>query len=229
MKILILSPHMDDAILSCTDHIRSWQQHHEVTVFTIFNRYIKSNSESASTYMYLSGFNSVTTLQRERDKEDLNAFNELQCRNVYGQLTDAAFRKNDNNILYPTTASIFNNEISDGDNALNQLKKMFIQYQNYDTIVAPLAIGNHVDHRITHKAAKSVFSKKQLAYYVDYPYALTHRPRIWWLSNIKPHTKMKFSKKKCDIVNCYISQVPQLFKQPIPSYEEIIFYENAAI
>jgi hypothetical protein len=38
-------------------------------------------------------------------------------------------------------------------------------------IVAPLAVGNHVDHQLVRRAAERHFGRETLRYYEDYPYA----------------------------------------------------------
>ena len=38
-------------------------------------------------------------------------------------------------------------------------------------LLAPLAVGNHVDHRLTRMAAERAFGIDKLLYYEDYPYA----------------------------------------------------------
>jgi LmbE family N-acetylglucosaminyl deacetylase len=86
-------------------------------------------------------------------------------------------------------------------------------------VFAPLAVGGHVDHRLTHHAAVRVFGDR-LACYEDFPYARKRRARwlaLWrggrpwgWRSESIALDDRALS-RKCQAVACYTSQIGTLF------------------
>lgn len=225
-KILVLSPHLDDAVLSCCDHILDWiKEGGEVTIITIFTSF-KNNfiSKSAQEYINNSGFDSTEDFEKQRKKEDIEAMTRLRVKWKHLDFIDGWFRCMKNKSVYPDQ-DLFKGKISPLDKLLlEQIRKALTEYKNFDHIVIPFGIGNHVDHLLITKIVENIFEKRKLIYYLDNPYA----------SNINNWTivkliKVLISKKsikpisttKKQILNNYKSQITLLFTKSI-NYKEYL-------
>ena len=84
-KIAILSPHLDDAILSLTDHILLWQKKGmDITIFTVFTSFSANTlTTDTSNYIHKSGFKNVKKFELARKKEDLTAMKILGLHGKY--------------------------------------------------------------------------------------------------------------------------------------------------
>lgn len=51
------------------------------------------------------------------------------------------------------------------------LAEHFAEFRTFDLVFAPLALGDHIDHRIVREAAKLCILQGQLCFYEDLPYA----------------------------------------------------------
>lgn len=173
-KILILSPHSDDAVLSCADHISYWKKMgYSITVCRIFTKY-ETNilSTDAKRFIEQSGCNDVISFEKTRTREDINALTYLKVSFLSQKYTDSAFRTYKNNLLYNSFNKLLNGRISDKDTTLMQsINTLFSKLADtYDFVIAPLAIGNHVDHKIINICANKSIQRDKLFYYLDAPY-----------------------------------------------------------
>ena len=71
--IVVLSPHLDDAVLDCCDHILMWKSFRVkiATVFTVFSK--ETDTPWAGWYTKASGCSSIEELTRTRVREDEKA------------------------------------------------------------------------------------------------------------------------------------------------------------
>ena len=230
-KILILSPHLDDGVFSCCDHVLKWkQQGHQVTIFTIFTRFTRNNISTAGKQnIKLSGFLDVKKYERQRQQEDIKAMKLLDISWKHLGFVDGGFRSVNHISTYPNN-HLFKGIISPLDaDLIKRIEKVLSKYfQSYFRIVVPLGIGNHADHIITRRIAeKLIDSKKQkLLYYVDYPYAqqwqnLMNINFIKLICFKKSIIRMTFIKRK--FVRQYLSQVSLWSKNGgLPNFEIIL-------
>ncbi|MBU1239722.1 PIG-L family deacetylase [Myxococcota bacterium] len=152
-NILIISPHLDDAALSLSQHILYWLAKGDtVTIATLFTR----------------GSVEQQTLYTARKAEDLEAAAKLGATSIYLNFLDAPFRflepiSYTNILSWPTQPSI--------EEAVMKELTTILHSHQFDTILAPLGVGNHVDHRVAFNAAHAL-SYKQTLYYEERPYAI---------------------------------------------------------
>jgi len=227
-KIAILSPHLDDAVLDCGEHIFDWKKKKkDISVVTIFARFGSNNTiNSIKNRLAETGFSSCQEQERIRKKEDISAMEKLGVSWEHWEFIEGGYRTHRNQLLYPDNRSLFSGIISPHDLTLVQnLEARLVSLKNIDKVVAPLGIGRNADHLIVRKVAEKIFPDKQLSYYIDYPYALL--PRNWTLKNffklvLKRKSIKPMSDEKRDMMNLYKSQIPLLFKSRIPNYPEII-------
>lgn len=226
-KILICSPHLDDAALSCFDHIRGWKNKgYEVTVLSIFTSF-KANRISvlARSFMTQSGFSSVEQMQKQREKEDRNVMRLLGVGYKWLGLVDGAFRSNNGKPLYEQNSQLFGGHIHPWDMPTKEKISGAVSALGvFDMVVSPLGVGGHVDHMIVRLALEGVCMEKVLRYFVDFPYAT--KLRNWKKKELMTFflTKQSWkwiSDKKQQAIALYTSQSPLLFAAP-PRYPEVI-------
>jgi LmbE family N-acetylglucosaminyl deacetylase len=228
---LVLSPHLDDAVLSCADHILEWKkQGHEVTVATIFSAFGTDLHvpKYSKEYVKLSGFESLKKFSVWRLQEDKHAMQLLQIKTLHLGYVDGGFRLRNQKPIYPTAEALFSGKISSFDSTLEKdIEHSLLQImKKVDCVVVPLGVGRHADHLLVKKVAEKVrtSSKAKIMYYVDFPYALKFKN--WDLQLLlqfvtKSISIKRMSTKKKKSMNCYTSQIPLLFSKN-PGYFEVV-------
>ncbi|NTU46193.1 PIG-L family deacetylase [Candidatus Roizmanbacteria bacterium] len=235
-QIFVISPHLDDALLSTGMLLTSLQPYSDITVISIFTKGTPGPyTLSARKFISTSGCNDAVTLFEKRKLEDKKALAKIGAKHVYLEFEDALFRKKASQSLwgkilpefshlYPIYRfNILGNAISSRDTAPDQLKQVLKKYIPPQAIVlSPLGIGNHVDHTITRFVCTELFP--QVVYYADFPYTIRNN-----IFGIPPfgYKLVEFPvdiKKKQTLINCYASQVQGLFPNgKIPPHTELLF------
>jgi len=226
-RIVVFSPHLDDAALSACDHILRWKSTCSVSVWTIFTSFETDIlSDYQLQFMQRINLRSVAELQQRRVEEDVRAMVMMDVEYRHLGFTDAAFRTADGKLLYPDVKSLFSGCPSLRDAALrNKLELVLSEaISPSTTLVVPLSIGQHCDHIIVKNIAEKLCDQRQLNYFVDIPYA--RNPRKWSWNQLQAFLRnhrscMPLSSFKRSILSCYESQMPFLFRGR-PLFPEII-------
>ncbi|HMU37389.1 MAG TPA: PIG-L family deacetylase [Pseudomonadota bacterium] len=149
-RVYYLSPHADDVAFSCAGSLCADRlEGLDVTVITVF----------------LSGEQAAA-----RRAEDEQAYQILDCQYQTLDLFDAPDR--------PETDGPLGIFAAYGPEHLGITSEVVARLRWYvkppAAIIAPLAVGGHIDHRIVHEAARALaFAQKHtLTYFEDLPYAL---------------------------------------------------------
>ena len=181
MKHVYLSPHLDDAVLSCGGAIhRATAAGEKVLVVTIF-------AEEAGAGMALSSFALAQhgywgnppkpmTLRRA---EDAAALTLLGAEGLYLDYLDAVYRTDaSGQSIYTDLATLMGEihpadpTIQDGAEGLAGRLAGLVSARDQAMLYAPLGVGHHVDHQVVHEAARWLLARGyRLAFYEDYPYA----------------------------------------------------------
>lgn len=233
-KIVILSPHLDDAALSCADHILNWQKNgYQVTILTLFTsfatRYI---SNFAKEYLNASGFTNLDSFAASRLTEDTCAMKYLNVSWKHLGFTDAAFRLYKHGLIYDRGKRVFSGTISDNDQILfKQVTQKIQSYLKQSLVFLPLGIGQHVDHILTKKVGESIAASPKIGYYTDYPYGLNLKNWRWdniykIMNSKKSFRNMSHIKRK--ILQCYASQLPILLPKHF-WYPELVLLPKSLI
>ncbi len=172
-RLIFLSPHPDDAVLSCGGWIYQLAQNGErPLVITIFGG-------DRPTHVPLSDFArglherwqlGDDAPARRRD-EDRAACDRLGCYLIHLPFADAVYRIDEQGWpLYDSEEAIFG-EIRDRPiiDRVAQAVQSRVQQVSNARLVVPLTAGHHVDHQITRLAAERL--NVESLYYEDYPYA----------------------------------------------------------
>jgi len=214
MKWIYLSLHFDDAVLSCGGLIwKQIQNGEQVEVWTIFG----GNPPGGELSMFAKVLHYRWGIPEDsvdiRREEDLAALNCLGVKARHFDFLDCIYRKNEitGEILYEDfemiTSGVERNEeklVEKIEKELSELKKINAK------VVAPIGVGNHIDHRIIHKISSRL--RIDMMYYLDFPYVF--RDENWGKDeNLMDFTSMTYvvsttSRDKWkEAIACYSSQL----------------------
>ncbi len=179
MRWIYISPHFDDAVLSCGGLI--WEQAHAGIAAEIWTVCAGepptgpvSNYASRMHETWKSGTPRETLALRRI--EDQNAARRVGATTAHLSIPDAIYRRtNTGSLLYPDNIFLAPNprEQRLADEIARELASNLTQY---DTVVCPLALGGHVDHRMTRLAVERL--NRPLWYYADIPYYFREPPAL---------------------------------------------------
>ncbi|MEX5301180.1 PIG-L family deacetylase [Kocuria sabuli] len=229
---LFLSPHLDDAVLSCGSLMDSFAIRRDITVATVFTEaQPPPHTRAARSFLHQCSGHDAMALFEERRSEDEAALSGIGARHQHLGVTDALFRQNrkvrtalgplarmlpELVHLYPTYRfDIALGRISRGDRALvaqlrNRVSNLLEQTEA-ELLFCPVGVGRHVDHLIT-RAVGTEFPER-VVYYSDFPYNQSASPDE---SFLRKHRLAAWSwetepARKERHINQYGSQAPALF------------------
>lgn len=222
-NIVVISPHLDDAILSLGSHLLSLAKKDSITVLTIFTSFSSAVIPGYSKEVIAAaGFTSSEEYGKQRQLEDSQAFQALDINYHHLGFVDGGFRSKKGKALYPTPDTLFSPKYSPQDKGLIESisEKLDPFLQNCEVVMYPLGIGNHVDHVLSRIAIEHIRTKHYKAeywQYFDVPYSL----RVKDIAPLLPtliakcflqQSSIKLSLEKNQFVSNYSSQIPLLFK-----------------
>lgn len=177
VELVFLSPHLDDAVLSCAGMIaqRSLGSFSPliVTPFAGTPDYDRLSPFARVQHTYWGDPANPMALRRQ---EDQAAARRLGARTQHLSFLDAVYRRDDaGRPLYPSEAAIFGPLQPEDESLIAQIAgdvgAMF-PVVNLVHLYAPLAIGNHVDHQVVRAVATAlVHQGYHCTFYEDFPYA----------------------------------------------------------
>ena len=178
MRWIYLSPHFDDAALSCGGLI--WEQSRQGIAAEIWT--LCAGDAPAGPLSPLAvachaewGIPSVEEMLTLRRREDREAANLLGARLVHFDIPDCIYRH------APTGKPLYSQAVFSAPNSLDGelAQKMTTLLRSRllpdDTLVCPLCLGQHVDHVLVRQAAERL--QQPRFYYADIPY-LFRRPEM---------------------------------------------------
>ncbi|MCG8701062.1 MAG: PIG-L family deacetylase [Bacteroidales bacterium] len=175
MLDLYVSPHIDDAILSCAGMM--CQNGNDILIVNIFTKPVEGTKS-------LHG--SELDLQERRNEEELvlDQFKKIiGNKNIeiiyldYNDALDRGFQLKE--ILGPHDEKIFGScDIEEIEEKINGILKD----RNPDRIFVPTGTGNHVDHVLTYLIGhrlKKKLSNQEILFYSDIPYTFSAKISLW--------------------------------------------------
>ena len=235
---LFISPHLDDAVLSCGGLIyRLIKAQCKVVVVTAFT----ADAPSDLALSRLARRNHAAWGLREtpfaiRCLEDIQALGELGAEHTHLGFLDAIYRTDSSQqLLY--TKSVFSEPCPfDHENLAkalsNSLRSVLISYKGKNPyIFCPLTIGGHVDHIIVRRVIQSVCVGMPIVYYEDFPYASKRGVMRKWMNTNAKDDKLipvvvplitQETDARIASTAKYSSQLPVLFLSPLGRIREIV-------
>jgi LmbE family N-acetylglucosaminyl deacetylase len=227
VKHVYLSPHLDDAVLSCGGTIhRQISAGDEVLIITVFAGEYQGSQPSPFALEQHGYWGNPPLPMALRRAEDVAALDLLGARCQHLDFLDAVYRAGEaGQWLYPDVEALFGPLHPDdalGQNGAQGLAKQLADLIPFDDplICAPLVVGRHVDHQIVHRA--TIWLREngcRLAYYEDYPYAqrpgalesalAIARAQTWYMETISLNAEDLAA--KIAAIGCYSTQLSILF------------------
>lgn len=218
---IYLSPHLDDAVLSCGGQIfEQAQRGAAMLIVTIAAG--EPQTEIRSLFAEFLHHNWGLTAAEAvaiRRAEDQAACMRLGAKALHWSLPDCIYRLHpeQQTPLYTSNEDIFGPVHPAEAPLIDSISRFLNELPSAQHIVAPLSAGNHVDHQLVRAAAERVWTTS-LLYYEDYPYVQRHpeelgrliKPASRWRSQLKPLSSLALQ-ARIDATNAYRSQVKTLF------------------
>lgn len=218
---IYISPHLDDVALSCGGQIFLQTQRGErVLVVTVAAGEPQTTKRStfAQFLHHNWGFSAGEGVVMRR-AEDAEACANLGAETMHWHLPDAIYRLHPETEepLYTSNEDIFGLVHPTEAPLIEEIAQFFSSLPSAARVVAPLAIGNHVDHQLVHAGAARVW-ETDLLYYEDYPYVQRHpqglsdrlQPATSWRSYLisLPYAAVR---ARLAATRAYASQLSSLF------------------
>lgn len=187
-NVVVISPHFDDAILSCGGLIRMLtRQRVNVTVLTIFSGHPVPPLSDAATFFHDKcglGPDAISV----REAEDDAACARLCARTARLGLPDCLYRTDqEGSPRYPRIPDIWHMDPDAEKDVIDDTRRGLEtspEWNAADLVLRPLGVGGHADHQIARVAADSASeSATELAHwslwYEDQPYVFRERCAGW--------------------------------------------------
>lgn len=164
VKVLVLSPHYDDAPLSLGQSMLDGElSHHRVTVGVPFAR------SNWTIWFYPKRWRWPIASAIRLGEELRNAFR-FRYRIRLGRLEECILRTGE---LASETFLDPNFAAGASDDLVSVSKQLEKWVSGYDVVAAPLGIGDHVDHQLVAEAGRRLMDAgTAIAFYEDRPYAV---------------------------------------------------------
>ncbi len=184
MDWIYISPHFDDVALSCGGLV--WQQAQDglkVSIWTICGGEPTGEDFSPVAEFLHQRWKTGAQAVSIRRAEDLASCAQMGASARHFPIPDCIYRRGaEGQFLYPSFEAIRNAPLASEAHLIQQLSQMLAQGLPPEAeVVCPLALGDHVDHRLTRAAVEQV--GRCLWYYADFPYVLEETERLEQLTS----------------------------------------------
>ncbi len=243
-RCLFLSPHLDDAVLSCGALMRALAPHGGVRVLTVFTETTPGpHTRAARAFLRQCAHPDADTLFDARQAEDRAVLDGLAVDHAQMGLPDALFRRRDvpapvarlGRLLpeidhrYPTFRyDIAKGRVSRGDRPLAaRLAAQVadeVRERDVDLVFCPLGVGRHVDHLLVRDLGRH--HPERVVYYSDFPYDQSFEPDAAFMARqgLRPWSFDDGIAAKPDLIRGYGTQADALFPSGhIPVVPETYF------
>jgi LmbE family N-acetylglucosaminyl deacetylase len=231
-RLVVLSPHLDDAVLSCGALINHARKETSITVVTFFTEGgAPPYTCSARSYLRQTRDRHADNLFLARRAEDRAVFEGTGISYVHVGLTEILFRRRTRPLLnrlpwasrlipelcylYPTfRLHVIRGGISPDDVSTIRCILDTIDHLSPTSstlFLAPLGVGGHKDHILVRTAAE--LSRQLVTYYSDFPYNLRYSvdPSFVQRNSLVQATWSQDLAAKLPLIRAYRTQVNALF------------------
>ena len=222
-NVMYLSPHLDDAVLSCGGLIhRQTNSGTAVLVVTVFAGAPSGSELSDFAAALQADWGHLSDPVSVRRQEDEQATRLLGAAHLHLDYPDAVYRSDDNSFLYLCDEALFGTPHPSDFKLISQITEDITEVHSplEATLYAPLAVGGHVDHQLLRDATLTMYRRSyEVIFYEDYPYvevpgALTRElARIGigrWTEEVAELDEQDLA-LKTDAIAAYKSQMATVF------------------
>lgn len=214
-RVIVLSPHLDDAALSCGGFLTSLVASSQGLVITL---------SSADPVRPRKGFASSA----QRRLEDQRAMESIGCNFIHLGFSDAVYRRNPStgDLIYLKPRGKWEHARYEDAGHIEEvwfvLRRLCLELGRV-LVLAPMGVGFHVDHAICAQVSlRLARGRVQLLFYEDFPYVVSpqvggghDRPEAALARlGLEPAERFSVSvdvESKARLIEAYASQVPALF------------------
>ncbi len=232
MRWIYLSPHFDDVALSCGGLL--WEQTRSgiaVEIWTVCAGDpppgpLSDYAQKMHTDWQTGSAEETVAFRRI---EDQNAARRIGAAVRHLTIPDAIYRRSLTGALFYTEDIAVMPNPREAHLAEEVARQISEHLTQYDTLVCPLAVGGHVDHRITRAAAELL--NRPLWYYADIPYLLKYpdelAPMIVDMTSKTFFVSSKGLNAWQNSIAAHASQISSLFDDAQDMRQRIKEYEQA--
>lgn len=171
---IVLSPHLDDAAYSCGGLIvQQTARRRAVLIVTLMAGDPPQEPFSSFAQSMHTRWELASEIVGRRRAEDEAACRILGAAWSHATLLDAIYRRDaqTGRHYYTSNEALFGPvDAQDAAETVPQITAVLDRLPQTERILAPLGVGNHVDHQLVRLAAEALYSKR-LEYYEDFPYS----------------------------------------------------------
>ncbi len=233
---IYLSPHLDDAALSCGGQI--YQQTaagRSVLVVTLMAGDPPAAELSAFARSLHQRWQLAADAVAARRAEDVAACRRLGADFLHWDVPDCVYRRYPHHYpagdqpLYPSVEAIFGPLHPAEAGLVAELARRLASLPACDRVIVPLTVGHHVDHQLTRAAAEAWPAHPPLAYYEEYPYvqyAGAPENGQQWLPEVIPLSPADLQ-ARLEAIASYQSQLNTFFSSPADLEQQVSDYVQA--
>jgi LmbE family N-acetylglucosaminyl deacetylase len=229
MRWIYISPHFDDAVLSCGGLIR--EQTRKGIPVEIWTVCAGDAPHGPLSLLALDchrqwGIESTVDVVAARRTENQQAADMVGAETVNFSIPDCIYRR------APTGELLYPEEVFVPIHTLEKHLHLEIaaalasELGPEDTVICPLSVGRHLDHVLTRLAAECL--DRPLWYYADIPYLINHQEMLAPLMEGLKETQYPVSEKSLAIwqngIAAYATQISMLFETGEKMEEAIRVY-----
>ncbi len=218
---IYLSPHLDDAVLSCGGQIyQLTQTGHAALIVSI----MAGDTPTADLSEFAQSLHDRWEVAQDavavRREEDATASDLLGADYLHLDLLDCIYRSDPDSgeALYATEEALFG-DLHPAELTLAQtLARTLANLPASGRVLAPLTAGHHVDHQLTRLAAELWLEPDKLLYYEEFPYVLAREAmpvdiagEDTWRSQIIELSDEALA-MRIEATACYRSQLSTFFR-----------------
>jgi len=211
MRYIFLSPHLDDISLSCggiVNHLHN--KGVDVEIWSFFAGIPKFITLTPFAQSLHDRWNLSIDAPGVRREEDINACKVLGATNKHFDYLDCIYRMDEQGKPIIRKEEDLYQDISTSQFPLVKEISNLIQSKITldDVLVAPLTIGNHIDHQVIYHAVMN-FSEN-LMFYEDFPYVINtenHHTHFQNLKSVHFNLSEENIKKWYESIAAYKSQI----------------------
>lgn len=168
---IVLAAHLDDGVLSCGGQIYQRAQAGEGVLVATVMAGDAAGGASDYAQRLRDRWQLDSSAEAVRRAEDAAACAILGAGFLHWPIPDCIYRGGaDGTMYYQSDDEIFGPVHAGEAGLVADVVALLRRLPSAEEIVAPLTVGNHVDHIFVRQAAEQVFGDR-LFYYEDYPYA----------------------------------------------------------
>lgn len=222
-RVIVVSPHMDDAILSCGGLLSQLIPQMDCLTVTVCT----ADPVGVDPQNPPHGI-ALPSLRRD---EEVSAMAALGCKLVQLDLLDAIYRKDvhSGQVLYPTMNSIWSMPRPEDAEHRQALRSRLLSLlgqpaQRPTLLISPLSVGHHIDHVLCTQVALSVAANlDHILLYEDFPYVVDDGQHVGiadtpqkalqrlGLTGVQSYAQECITDKKISWISHYRSQIESIF------------------